>query len=217
MPGTSTAHRATGASLAVIILVAGSFLAVILLHLLRTDLDPVREVMSGYANGSFGIAMTAAFYGLGFAALVMSLRLPKAIPRTRTARAVPVLLAVAGLGLVAAGIFEVERPFVPDTIEEVLHSDAAIGAFVLLIAAILLFTVVCLRDPRWRGFFSTCAILAAIAVVAAAFSPLADKTPWTGLAQRGLALTVFTWLLLVAIRIRFHPAHRPETSGAVTS
>ena len=35
--------------------------------------------------------------------------------------------------------------------------------------------------------------------------------------KRGLALTVFTWLLLVAIRIRFHPAHRPETSGVVTS
>lgn len=202
-------QRATGASLAVIILVSAGFAGVILLHFLRTDLDPVREVMSAYANGSFGLVMTVAFYALGLAAVLLSVRLPRATPRTAVARAVTALLAVGGVGLILAGVFEVERPLIPDTIEEIIHSNAAIGAFVLLIVAMLLFTIVCRSDPRWRGFFVIAVSLAAVATVAAAFSPIADKTPLTGIAQRTLGLTVFAWLLLVALRIRFHSAHRP--------
>lgn len=203
------APRATGASLAAIVLVSVGFAVVAVLHLLRTDLDPVREVMSGYANGSHGILMTVAFYALGGAALAMAFRLPRATRRSAVATTIAVLLAAGGLGLILAGIFEVERPLIPDTIEEVIHSDAAIGAFVLLIVAMVLFTVVCRRDPRWSGFFTVAVTLAALATAAAAFSPMADSTPLTGIAQRGLALLVFTWLLLVAVRIRFHPAHRP--------
>jgi hypothetical protein len=37
------------------------------LHVVRTDLDPVRQVMSEYANGRFGWFMTAAFYAMGLA------------------------------------------------------------------------------------------------------------------------------------------------------
>ncbi|HEX9854307.1 MAG TPA: DUF998 domain-containing protein [Acidimicrobiia bacterium] len=216
MPDEPAHHRATGASIGAVILVSAGFVAVIALHALRTDLDPVREVMSGYANGSFGIVMTVAFYALGGAALLMAFRLPRATHRTPVARAVSVLLALAGIGLILAGVFEVERPLIPDTIEEIIHSDAAIAAFVLLIAAMLLFTVVCRRDPRWHSFFVVTLALALMATAAAAFSPLADRTPLTGVAQRGLALTVFAWLFLVAARIRFHPAHvpQPESDGS---
>jgi hypothetical protein len=62
---------------------------------------------------------------------------------------------------------------------------------------------------RWHTFFGPGLTLATIAVIGAGLSPVADRTPWTGLAQRALGLTVFTWLLLVAVRIRFHPAHQP--------
>ena len=201
--------RATGASLAAIVLIAGAFAAIMLLHLLRTDLDPVREVMSAYANGSFGPVMTGAFYALGIAALLMAFRLLRATHRTMISRSVVVLLAVSGMGLIVAGVFEVELPEIPDTMEEVVHSDAALGAFVLLIAAMLLFTLVCRADPRWRGFSLPAIALAAIATVAAGLSPIADKTPLSGVAQRLLGATVFAWLLLLALRIRFHPAHRP--------
>jgi hypothetical protein len=45
-------------------------------------------------------------------------------------------------------------------------------------------------------------VLAAVAIAAAAVSPLADKTPWTGVAQRVLAATVVLWLVLTARRVR---------------
>jgi hypothetical membrane protein len=202
-PATRHVHRPTGASLAIIILVSAGFLAVIALHALRTDLDPIREVMSGYANGSHGVVMTAAFYALGVASVVMAYRLPKATHRSFATAVVTTFLVVAGLGLIMAGVFEVERPLVPDTIEEAIHSNAAILAFVLLVMAMLLFSVPCVRDPRWRPFAPISMSLAVVATIGAAISPLANGSAWSGLAQRGLGLAVFAWLLAVAIRIRF--------------
>lgn len=206
---SSTAHRATGASLAAIILVSAGFAAVVALHMLRTDLDPVREVMSGYANGDYGLVMTIAFYALGVASLLMAWRLVRATSRTVPARAVSVLLVLGGLGLIGAGIFEVERPLVPDTLQEVIHSDAAIAAFVLLITAMLLSSWVCWGDPRWRSFFWVSLVLGLVATLGAAFSPIADKTVFTGVAQRLLGGTVFLWLLLVAVRVRFQSRFEP--------
>lgn len=37
---------------------------VVVLHLRRPDLDPLQHVLSEYANGRFGIIMTAVFYGI---------------------------------------------------------------------------------------------------------------------------------------------------------
>lgn len=68
-------QRATGLSLAVIILVAAAFAGVVILHVVRTDFDPVRDVVSGYANGRFGNLMTSAFYALGVGSIVLAFRL----------------------------------------------------------------------------------------------------------------------------------------------
>jgi hypothetical protein len=190
-------------SLAAIVLVIACFGAMVLLHIVRTDLDPVRQVMSEYANGRFGWFMTAAFYAMGLACLALAVRLGRAIVRRRLSVAVRVLLGLGGLGLILAGVFEVERPAVPDTIEEIIHSDATLTAFTLIITAMLLFAVVSRWDPRWRDFRVIAAALAIIAAIAGAFSPFAGQTTWSGLAQRVLGLTVVTWLLLCALHIRF--------------
>jgi hypothetical protein len=47
----------------------------------------------------------------------LAFRLRGAIPRRGVPRLIPLLLALAGVGLIAAGVFEVERPLVPDTLE----------------------------------------------------------------------------------------------------
>jgi hypothetical protein len=75
-------------------------------------------------------------------------RLGRAIERRRLSVAVRVLIGLGGLGLILAGVFEVERPAVPDTIEEIIHSDATLTAFTLIITAMLLLALVCRRDPR---------------------------------------------------------------------
>jgi hypothetical protein len=207
--------RATGLSLAAILLVLGCFGAMVVLHVVRTDLDPFRQVMSEYANGRFGWFMTAAFYAMGLACIVLAVRLGRAVERRKLTAAMRVLLGVGGGGLILAGIFEVERPAVPDTIEEIIHSDATLTAFTMIITAMLLFAVVCRSDPRWSDFRRIAAVLAIIAAVAGAFSPFAGQTTWSGLAQRVLGLAVVSWLLLCSLHIRFgglrraRPPHGP--------
>ena len=205
MPRTTSpkgTERATGVSLAAVVLVLACFVAMVLLHAVRTDLDPVRQVMSEYANGRFGFLMTAAFYAIGLACMALALRLGRAVERRPLAMVLRVLLALGGLGLILAGVFEVERPAVPDTIEEVIHSDATLTAFTLIITAMLLFAIACRHDPRWRDFRLAATVLAVIAAVAGAFSPFAGLTTWSGLAQRVLGLTVVLWLGLTALHIR---------------
>jgi di/tricarboxylate transporter len=91
------------------------FGAVMLLHIMRGDIDPLRQVMSEYANGSNGPIMTVVFYAFGLSSVALAFRLRGAIPRRGVPRPIPLLLALAGVGLIAAGVFEVERPLVPDT------------------------------------------------------------------------------------------------------
>jgi hypothetical protein len=195
-------ERATGASLAAIVLVTVCFGAMVLLHAVRTDLDPVRQVMSEYANGRFGYLMTAAFYAIGLGSIVLAIRLGRAMERRPLAVIVRVLLALGGVGLVLAGVFEVERPGIPDTIEEVIHSDATLTGFTLIITAMLLFAVTCRRDPSWRDFRGIALGLAVVAALGGAFSPFAGQTPVNGIAQRVLGLAVVSWLTLTALHIR---------------
>ncbi|MGH2736324.1 MAG: DUF998 domain-containing protein, partial [Actinomycetota bacterium] len=139
--GPTREHRATGASLVAIILALLCFGAVMLLHVVRGEIDPMRRVMSEYANGSHGPVMTVVFYAFGVSSLAMAVRLRRAFRHRGVSRLVSVLLGLAGVSLVASGVFEVERPLVPDTLEEVIHSNATVAAFVLLIAAMLIFSV----------------------------------------------------------------------------
>lgn len=195
-------YRATGASLAAIILALLCFSGVMLLHVVRGDIDPLRRVMSDYANGSQGPIMTVVFYAFGLSSLALAFRLRRAIPRSLVARAVPVLMALAGVSLIAAGVFEVERPLVPDTVEEVIHSNASIAAFVLLISSMLLFSFVCWTDARWWSFRWISLLLALAAGAAAAATPLTEQSGWSGAVQRMLGASVLLWFLLAALHVR---------------
>jgi Protein of unknown function (DUF998) len=201
-------RRATGASLAALILVVVCFAAVMALHILRGDVDPVANVMSLYANGSYGVLMTAAFYAFGLACVALAVRLRSALRGSLTARAVPVLLGASGAALLLSGAFEVGRPLVPDTVEESIHSIASIGAFVLLVVAMIAVSFAAGREPAWRSFRPTSAALATTAALAAMVSPLTDGRPISGVVQRVLGFAVLTWLLLTARRIRTN-AFRP--------
>jgi hypothetical protein len=196
------AHRATGASLIALILALVGFGAVMLLHVLRGDIDPIRQVMSEYANGSHGRIMTVVFYACGVSSIALGFRLMRAFDGGAAARLIPWLLALAGVGLILAGIFEVERPSVPDTLEEVIHSNASIAAFMLLIAAMFLLSFVCRTDPHWQSYRWTSTSLAVIAAVAAMATPLSTGSGWSGAVQRVLGLSAALWLLLTALHVR---------------
>lgn len=191
-----------GASLIAVMSAIACVGGVVVVHAVRPDLDPMRHVLSEYANGSLGVVMTAVFYAAGVACVALGLRLRTALVWHGVAAAVPWLLVLAGVGMTVSGVFEVGLPADPESLAESVHSVGSIGAFVSLLAAMVLFATACGGDPDWRSFRPAAVVLAVVAVAAALASPLADRTPWTGAAQRLLAATVVSWLLLTALRIR---------------
>jgi hypothetical membrane protein len=195
-------HKATGASLVVVVCVVVCFVGIMLLHAVRTDVDPLRQVMSNYANGSRGPVMSVVFYAFGVAAILLGVRLRTAIDRSGITRAFPALMIVAGLALVAAGVFEVDRPLAPQTIQEKIHSNSAVFAFVLLIVAMLLFSVACRGDDRWWSLRWHSGALAGTAALAAVGTQVSDGTSWSGAVQRVLAGAVLAWVLLTVLHVR---------------
>jgi Protein of unknown function (DUF998) len=195
-------HRATGASLVAVICVAVTFCGIMVMHAVRSDVDPLHDVMSHYANGSRGLVMSVVFYAFGACALALGFRLRTAIDHPGITRAFPVLLALAGLSLIIAGVFEVDRPLAPQTIQEVLHSNSAVGAFVMLIVAMLLFSVACRGDDRWWSVRWVSMGLAAIATAAAVATQLAGDSGYSGAVQRMLAGAVLGWFVLTATHVR---------------
>jgi hypothetical membrane protein len=191
-----------GASLGALVLALACVGGVVVLHLVRPDLDPLHHVLSEYANGPFGIVMTAVFYGVGIACAALGWRLRTALQWRGVTAATPALLITAGIGMIVAGVFEVGLPSAPESLAETIHSLASIGAFVALVAAMVLFAVACGHDQHWIAFRPAAGALAGVAAVAALASPLADQTPWPGAAQRILATTVVIWLFATARRVR---------------
>ena len=196
------AHRPTGASLVAVICVAGTFAGIMVLHAVRSDIDPLRDVMSHYANGSRGPVMSVVFYAFGAAALALAFRLRTAIDHHGVVSAFPVLLALAGLSLIAAGVFEVDRPLAPQTMQETIHSNAAVAAFVMLIVAMLLFSVACFGDERWWALRWVSLGFAGTAAGAAVATQLSAGTGYSGIVQRILAGAVMGWMVMVVVNVR---------------
>ena len=198
-------RRPTGASLIAIILVIVAVGSVTILHVVRGEVHPVSRVMSEYANGSHGRLMTITFYAFGLASIALGFRLTWAIARRPITRIVTGLLVLGGLSLFAAGIFEVERALVPDTIEEVIHSYATMAAFIVIITAMLLFSYACKTDRRWRSFRWKSMTLSLVAAAAAILSPFSADTGWSGAVQRVLGFAVLAWFLATALHVRTKP------------
>jgi hypothetical protein len=76
----------------------------VVLHIVRADLDPSWHMISEYAIGPTGWLMTAAFFSLGAALLALATALA---PRARGWQAATgiVLLTIGGIGAVMGGLF----------------------------------------------------------------------------------------------------------------
>jgi Protein of unknown function (DUF998) len=58
------------------------FVAVIILHFLRPEYNPVNHAVSNYAVGPYGYLMTAAFYALALSVFALALGLTRSIALT---------------------------------------------------------------------------------------------------------------------------------------
>lgn len=171
--------------------------AVLALHAVRPDLDPVPRRISEYAVGRHGWLMTSAF--LGFATGLWALGrgvapLAAAHPRVRPVR---VLLPVAALGMALAGVFETDVT-TPDAPRELVHSVASSMAYTSLVATAVWTATVARGAVEWRVRRPIVDVVTVLVVLGAIASPVTHDGPYNGLTQRLSYLAVLVWLLLLA-------------------
>lgn len=183
--------RKTAARMTTIGLLFASAGSLLLLHLLRRDLNPIERRLSEYAIGPYGVLMTAALFAMGLALGALSVQLAAARSASGIRRLVAPLIGVAGVGLILAGIF---RTGTDSLLVEIIHSRAS-GAAVLALTGAAVASVTGPATGR-QGRASRAVTVAA--VVAVAIGPILHDTRWSGIGQRVVWLALAAWLLITA-------------------
>jgi hypothetical membrane protein len=199
-------HKSAAAWLATIVIACVTYyaVAVVALHVLRPEYDPVSRVTSNYVVGPYGYLMTATFFAFAAALFVLSFGLSRVLAMPAQSRLGLALLVAAGLGVVVAGIFptDVTPDDSPVTATGVVHILAALAAFVCVVVASLLVSKNVDRDPRWRAFRRPAFMLAIAILAGFAVFVVAQPLGGRGIGQRIFLGTVLLWIFFMAVHLR---------------
>ncbi|WP_339156221.1 DUF998 domain-containing protein [Actinomadura luteofluorescens] len=178
---------------------------------LRDGFDITRHPISQLATGDLGWIQIVTFVLAGLGGVALAVGLKRTITEGIGRRAVPVLVAIFGVGLVAAGLLPMdpEKGFPAGTPEGpvdqmswhgVGHSVAAAVAFTALAIAAVVMTVRCVRRR---------AVWPAVLHGAAALVLLVPMSPDHMSLQIALnGLVAFTWTTVVALFLRRRDMHQ---------
>jgi hypothetical protein len=174
--------------------------AVVVLHFLRPEYNPINHAVSNYAVGPYGYLMTAAFYVLALSVLALALGLFRIKALTNLSRSVMLLLGVASFGLVVMGIFpgDVHALHPPATITGVVHWTAAGISFLSIMIAAFLLSSFFKLDEQLQRFQRPCLILAWAMVGSLLLYGLLALVGWIGIGQRIYLAVCLLWLLVLA-------------------
>ncbi len=179
-------------------------MAVVILHPLRPDLNPVTHAVSNYAVGPFGLLMTSAFFMLALSEFALAQGLVRGLARSRRAIVSVVLLNLAAVGLVVTGLFhsDVNVPRPPASASALVHWTGAGISFLSLMISIFLLSGCFKDDARWQSIYRLSYVWGAGIVLAlAAYGALAI-IDWTGIGKRIYIATSILWLLFASLKLR---------------
>jgi hypothetical protein len=174
--------------------------AVVMMHFLRPEYNPVNHAVSNYAVGPYGYLMTAAFYALALSLLALVLGLHRSITLTNLSRVAVLLLCLASIGMVVMGISpgDVHALHPPATITGVIHWTAAGISFLSIMIAAFLLSIFFRTDERWQAFQRPCFVLALAMVGALLLYGILALVGWIGIGQRIYIAVCLIWLLVLA-------------------
>jgi len=174
--------------------------AVVGLHFLRPEYNPINHAVSNYAVGPYGYLMTAAFYVLALSVFALALGLTRSIALTNLSRVAILLLCLASSGMVVLSIFpgDVHALHPPATITGVIHWTAASISFLSIMIAAFLLSSSFKSDERWQEFRRLCFILALAMVGALLLYGILALVGWIGIGQRIYIAVCLVWLLVLA-------------------
>ena len=178
--------------------------AVVALHALRPELNPIRHAVSNYAIGPFGFLMTSAFFTLALSEFALALGLARSLTTSRGALVSVLLLNLAGAGMVVTGIFpgDVKSLHPPATTTAVIHWTGASISFLSLMIATFLLSSCYKSHVRWQSFHHLAFALAVTNVLALGMFGILTIVGWVGVGERIYIATSVLWLLLASVRLR---------------
>ncbi|MGW0007458.1 DUF998 domain-containing protein [Nocardia grenadensis] len=185
------------------------FVSAITQMLTREGFDITRHPISQLATGDLGWIQILTFITAGVGALALAAGIGRTLTEGTGRRALPILVGVFGVGLVAAGVFTMdpENGFPAGTPDEpvaqmswhsIAHSAAAAVAFTALAIAALVLSVRCARRRR---------VLPAVASAVAGLILLVPMSPEYMSVQIAInGAVAFTWTTVMALSRRRHVA-----------
>jgi Protein of unknown function (DUF998) len=195
--------RSTMFAVIAMLLISCFGFAVIGLHFLRTDYDPLQRFISEYAVGPYGIVMRLGFFCLGAGSFALVVALYRSISRSARSYTALILLLSWSICVFVAGIFPADVVGSAETSSGNIHDKASLIGFVSIVLASF-FLLRFRRDGRWKRYYRsslllsitiTLSFLGFIASVITEFSLI-------GLTQRIFILLVLVWLVITSLRIQ---------------
>jgi len=160
----------------------------------RTDLSPLSDRLSEYANGSYGWLMAAAFIALACGITALGIGIWAWRGRDRRAWVILSTALLASVGTILSALFRTGA----SDLSETIHSRASAVAVVSVVALALIHSAPFARDRSGAASDPVGAVIALTAAALVVISPVLHHTRWTGLSQRLLWIAVTTWLLRTA-------------------
>jgi hypothetical protein len=197
----------------VAIVCVGLFLAVLVaLPLLRPELDVWQRWVGEYARGPYGGLMIAAYVALGVGVEALAVGLI----RTGAGRLGACTLAIAGLGaFMSAILLQDPTDGSPATLAGTVRTVLLMPTFLALSVALIALSRAFGRDIRWRPI-APAALALAVAVPLVFVVVIVAPPDWKGMAGRVFDAVWTSWLLLAALRLRgiTRPACDAHTVGS---
>ena len=177
--------------------------AVIGLHFLRTDYDPLQRFISEYAVGPYSIIMRLAFFCLSAGSFVLVVALYRSIPRSARSYTALILLLSWSICVFVAGIFPTDLVGSAETSSGNIHDKASLIGFVSIVLASF-FLLRFRRDERWKKYYRSSLLLSVIIMLAflGFMASIITEFKFIGLMQRIFILFVLVWLVITSRRIQ---------------
>src|SRR5918999_2143659 len=172
-----------------------------LLHFLRPDVNPVLDPISNFAVGPYGFLFTAAYIGLGLAALALTFGLYLSIAPPGRSYVGLFLLGLYGVSVLLAGFFTIDVGGEGTMVGAIHNIVGNISFFGFPIAAILL-SVGMGKDERWRSLRRPALAVSFAVVLTVILTIVGSNIGLFGLTQRLANFTLVLWILLVGLRLR---------------
>jgi hypothetical protein len=177
---------------------------IIVLHFLRSDLDPLSSPTSEYAVGSYGFLMTSAFLAMSIASLSLLIGLRKSIPKSSGATLGLVLLGIWGVGVLIAMSFPINSEEAKPTLANIIHRINGPVIFLSLTIATILISRSFRQDENWRPIYRPAFTLSLAMVVLFIVTGVnvATKSGFEGLCQRVFLILFISWFIMTTLRLR---------------